>query len=210
MVAAEVSGYVLAGGKSSRMGRDKALLELAGRPLVQHAAEKLRLVCADVHILSGNEQLAAFGPLVADVHPGCGPLGGIEAALLHLRSTWSLILPVDVPFVTADFLAGWVAEIVATSAARVAMFTVDGRPQPTLCLLHQEVTPFVQRAVERGEFKLFPMLEEAGRMLAEAQSKRADEVFLNRSWNDGSMFANLNTPEEFAEAERQWAAVNAS
>ena len=55
----EVGGYVLAGGKSSRMGRDKALLELAGKPLVLHAVTKLRRVCADVHILSGNSGIGS-------------------------------------------------------------------------------------------------------------------------------------------------------
>ncbi|XWK49511.1 NTP transferase domain-containing protein [Tunturiibacter empetritectus] len=75
-VPEEVGGYVLAGGKSSRMGRDKALLELAGKPLVRHAVTKLRRVCMDVRILSGNPELAAYAPIVADLHPGCGPMGG--------------------------------------------------------------------------------------------------------------------------------------
>ena len=84
-VPLEVGGYVLAGGKSSRMGRDKALLELAGKPLVRHAVTKLRRVCADVQILSSDPELEAFAPLVRDMHPGCGPMGGMEAALGHSR-----------------------------------------------------------------------------------------------------------------------------
>ena len=79
----DVGAYVLAGGKSSRMGRDKALLELAGKPLVRHAVTKLRRVCEDVHILSGNMELAPYAPLVEDLHPGCGPIGGLEAAFEH-------------------------------------------------------------------------------------------------------------------------------
>jgi len=62
----EVGGYILAGGKSSRMGRDKALLELAGKPLVQHAVKKLRRVCMDVRILSNSGELGAYAPIVAD------------------------------------------------------------------------------------------------------------------------------------------------
>ncbi|MGH9595325.1 MAG: molybdenum cofactor guanylyltransferase, partial [Edaphobacter sp.] len=67
-----VGGYVLAGGKSQRMGDDKALLELAGKPLVLHATTKLRRLCAEVNILSNNSGLEQYAPLVRDVHEGCG------------------------------------------------------------------------------------------------------------------------------------------
>jgi molybdenum cofactor guanylyltransferase len=72
-----ISGYVLAGGRSSRMGTDKSLLPLAGKSLIQHAVAKLLRVCADVHILGSNPALAAYAPLVPDIHPNCGPIGGI-------------------------------------------------------------------------------------------------------------------------------------
>src|ERR1700730_11691463 len=104
----DIGGYVLAGGKSSRMGRDKALLELAGKPLVLHAVVKLRRVCRDVHILSNRPQLEAYAPLVRDLHEGCGPLGGIEAALEHSQHDWNLFMPVDMPFLPSSFLFGWV------------------------------------------------------------------------------------------------------
>src|ERR1039457_2185492 len=87
-----ISGYVLAGGRSSRMGTDKALLQLAGKPLIAHAVAKLRRICADVHILGSKPALAAFAPLVPDLHPNCGPVGGMEAALAHSTQDWSLIL----------------------------------------------------------------------------------------------------------------------
>ncbi len=197
-----VSGYVLAGGKSSRMGRDKALLELGGRPLVALAVEKLRAVCAEVRILSSRPELAEFAPLVPDVHPGCGPLGGIEAALLDATCAWRLFLPVDMPFVRAEFLEEWRRQVLLVKSGRVALFTVGERPQPTLCLLHREVTPFVQQAVERGEFKLYPVLAGAARSLAAAREISFEEVLLTGTVPDGGMFANVNTPDEFAEAER--------
>jgi molybdopterin-guanine dinucleotide biosynthesis protein A len=196
-----VSGYVLAGGRSSRMGRDKALLELAGKPLVQRAVETLSQVCDDVFILSSRPELASFGPLVADTHPGCGPLAGVEAALFHASAVWSLVLAVDMPFVPVAFLRSWIREVVAMEHARVALFTVDGFAQPTLCLLHREIAPFAQQALERNEFKLFPTLEGACRVLAERLGVARDEVLVNRPAQEASWFANLNTPEEFAAAE---------
>jgi molybdopterin-guanine dinucleotide biosynthesis protein A len=217
---ADVSGYVLAGGKSSRMGRDKALLELAGKPLVLRAVEKLRRVCAEVSIVGNRAELEAYAPLVRDLHEGCGPLGGIEAALLHSAKDWNLFMAVDMPFLPVGFLNAWVRRVTGDASARVALFTVTGRPQPALCLLHKDVASFVSGAVTRGEFKLFAVLVEAGKELAARQGRELDEVFLNlpgsvdvfdedgAGWaptaaQRGGMhlwFANLNTPDEFAEA----------
>lgn len=204
MMHAEVSGYVLAGGKSSRMGRDKALLDFAGEPLALRAVSKLRMVCADVHILSSRVELEAFAPLVSDVHPGCGPLGGMEAALLHTSREWCLFLAVDMPFVPAGFLSEWVQEIVADGVVRVAMFTVHGVPQPTLCMVHRELMPAVQRAMEGGEYKVFPVLETGARELARTTGRSSETVLVNRAEVHDAWFANLNTPEEYTAAERGW------
>jgi molybdenum cofactor guanylyltransferase len=232
-VPEEVGGYVLAGGKSSRMGRDKALLELAGRPLVHHAVMKLRRMCMDVRILSNNPELAAYAPILPDLHPGCGPIGGMEAALAHSVFEWNLFLPVDMPFLPTAFLHHWVRRtlIEEKRGARLVMFTVDGLAQPTLAMIHRDVAPFVTGAIEQGELKLYPVLERAGRELAAKHGVVLRMTFRNLPWNAQSTFratpnlhgpgredwmattefqqsakhlwfANLNTPEEFAEAER--------
>jgi molybdopterin-guanine dinucleotide biosynthesis protein A len=223
LAPSDVSGYVLAGGKSSRMGQDKALLELAGKPLVLRAVEKLRQVCAEVSILGNREDLSAYAPLVRDLHEGCGPLGGIEAALAHSTRAWNLLMAVDMPFLPVGFLDAWVRSVMEREGARVALFTVEGRPQPALCLVHREIAPFVSAAIERGEFKLFPVFVEAAKELAARRGVELDETLLNFPW-DGDLsvsdrglkgwtptevqererhlwFANLNTPEDFAAAE---------
>src|ERR1700754_3091471 len=94
-----IGAYILAGGRSMRMGRDKALLELAGKPLIQHAVIKLTRLTGDVNILSSRPELAQFATLVPDLHENCGPVGGLEAAFAHTRRDWMLVLPVDMPFV---------------------------------------------------------------------------------------------------------------
>lgn len=227
----EVGGYVLAGGKSSRMGRDKALLELAGEPLVRHAVKKLRRVCMDVRILSDNAELAAYAPIVPDLHPGCGPMGGMEAALVQSLFQWNLFLSVDMPFLPTAFIWGWVRNWLATEkrggGSRVYMFTADGRPQPGFCMLHKDVRPFLSAALERGEFKLASVFEAAGRELAVRQGlppgagvwnlALAEDFRATRGKGPGEewwatteaqqvarqlWFANLNTPEEFQEAEQ--------
>jgi molybdenum cofactor guanylyltransferase len=233
----DVGGYVLAGGKSSRMGRDKALLKLAGKPLVLHAVTKLRRVCADVHILSRRLELKVFAPLVKDLHEGCGPMGGLEAAFEHSRHEWNLIMPVDMPFLPAAFLDDWLRTVLAREqmGTRVGMFTVEGVPQPLFCVLHKDVAPFVREAMQRGRYKVFPELESAARELAARQGVSAPDVFFNIPWESAAnsfprkesgegqswrrlteaqagarklWFDNLNTVEEFVRAEEHLMALD--
>jgi molybdopterin-guanine dinucleotide biosynthesis protein A len=214
------------------MGRDKALMKLAGKPLIRHAVKKLSRVCIDVQILTNNEQLEAFAPIVHDVHPGCGPMSGMEAGLFHSIFEWNLFMAVDMPFLPTAFISSWVNQYLleeergVMAGARVRMIEVDGRPQPGFCLLHKDVSPFLAAAIERGDYKLLPVLEAAARALAARNGfvLRPDSFCMpfqgfrstrgegkGEAWRYTSAaqrrakslwFANLNTPEEFAEAER--------
>jgi molybdopterin-guanine dinucleotide biosynthesis protein A len=209
------------------MGQDKALLPLAGRPLVEHAVSKLRHVTDEVYILANRPELAAFAPIVPDLREDCGPLGGFEAALSHTRREWVLVVPVDMPFVPLALLQSWTRFVLGRTTARAALFVIDEVPQPALCLLHREILPFITSAVLQERFKLYPVLEEATRALAHQHSAPPSEVFLLHPWNGfatmsafldregkqpGNLtqsqrsalylwFANLNTPEEFQEAQ---------
>lgn len=226
---AGIGGYVLAGGQSRRMGRDKALLLLEGKPLVEHATAKLEKVCSEVAILSARPELAPFGRLVPDVHAGCGPLGGMEAALLETRFAWNLFLPVDVPFLPVRSLLAWfdfLGTKAAPGGARVLLPTVDGQPQPTLALVHRDTLPWLTRALEAGEYKLMPVLAAAAAALAAdkgfvaeaglwrlpywstraaATEQPPGREFLEQeaaAMHDdcARWFLNLNTPDEFAAA----------
>jgi len=209
------------------MGSDKALLELAGKPLVEHAVIKLRRICADVHILSADPALAAYAPLLEDLHPGCGPMSGIEAALAHSRYDWNLIVPVDVPFLPTALLDWWVREILSSLAAppvRIALFRVEGEAQPALLLIHREARPLLGDALRRGELKLMPVLMGAARKLGQMGWPGSALAFWDleaidfpghggghggEAWRNLTSaqiaarplwFANLNSPHDFAEA----------
>jgi molybdopterin-guanine dinucleotide biosynthesis protein A len=221
------------------MGRDKALMELAGMPLIRHAVKKLRRVCMDVRILTDNEELEEFAPIVRDIHPGCGPMSGIEAGLRHSIFERNLFMAVDMPFVPSAFLFNWLGRELGVKRnshlgrARVLMFEHDERPQPGLCLLHKDVAPFLTEAIEHGEYKLIPVLKGAGRALAEREGFLPGSGFFclplveygedERGWSRAEdwcfttgaqraalslWFANLNTPEEFAEAGRHLDALD--
>jgi molybdenum cofactor guanylyltransferase len=218
-----ISGYVLAGGRSSRMGTDKTLLQLAGKPLIEHTVTKLHRVCAEVHILSSNPALAAYGPLVPDIHPDCGPVGGMEAALTQSRRDWNLFLAVDLPFLPSAFVHGWATHWMqcANDGARIRLFSDEGHPHPTFCLLHKDVLPFLSGAISARNLKLMRVLEEAGSELERQRGLSPGTALWNaavkeppgrgedmsRAWGAitpaqeearSLWFANLNTPDDFA------------
>lgn len=225
-----LAACVLAGGRSSRMGQDKALLPLGGVSLVQRAVAKLGALTAHVSILGSRPELAPFAPLVPDLRESCGPLGGMEAALSRTPCTWTIILPVDMPFLPAALLHLWKTWVFRQPSARAAFFIVDEIPQPALCLLHREMLPFLSRAADEGRYKLAPLLQEAAQELAQSSGLAPEKVLLTRAWNEAQAsalfddlaaivgegnrtlltpaqrsasnlwFENLNTPEQFAQA----------
>lgn len=166
-----ISGYVLAGGRSSRMGSDKALIDLAGRPLIDHAVTKLRRICAEVFVLSSNRLHARFAPNIPDIHPHCGPLGGIETALIHSRHDWNLFLPVDMPFVPTTLLWDRVSSLMETPESDPARspgirsLIVGERPQPALCLVHRGVAPLITELIAAQELSLVGAFAEVKKRL---------------------------------------------
>src|SRR5690349_16583137 len=119
-----VRGYVLAGGASVRFGRDKALVEFAGQPILLRMSELLGSVLDDVTVIANPGKYASIGlDCVADQWPGEGPLGGIITALQTTRdlaedAEWNLILGCDMPFLTRDWLE-YLAQRAASSDADV-------------------------------------------------------------------------------------------
>jgi molybdenum cofactor guanylyltransferase len=204
-----VHGFVLAGGKSSRMGADKAELIFRGRPLVELAVEKLAGICADVSISGNRDDLAAFAPVVTETRLDVGPGAGVEAGLRAARREWCLFIPVDVPLLPVQLLRNWVVEVLEAEGEGVrGSYLVAKQPQPSICLLHRSCLGLVTKALDRGERRLRALFEEidaefgAGALrvrdasaLASSRGVTAERVDI---W-----FANLNTPEDL----RQWSVL---
>ncbi len=176
------NGYVLAGGQSSRMGRDKSLLRLGDHTLLEIALDKLEKVCSDVSILCGStargEQLATYGRVVTDRIPQRGPLGGLDAALHDAHEDAVLLMAVDAPLLPIALLQ----QLAAMEGT--ACFEVDGFVHPLPMRIHTSMRPAVEEALTNGEFALLPLLRKLGLSTVAVE--------------DASVFANINTPEEFA------------
>ncbi len=187
-----VAAFVLAGGKSMRMGADKAFLTLDGCTLLQRALELARSVTGDVTIVGDAAKFAAFAPVVEDVFRGCGPLAGIHAALRSLRAELNLTLAVDVPFVTRELLAFLVTRA-RNAAASVTVPRIGGGWQPLCAVYRREFADAAEKALRAGRNKI-------DTLFTEVQVQTISEQELEAVGFSAKMFRNLNTLEELAEA----------
>jgi molybdopterin-guanine dinucleotide biosynthesis protein A len=187
------AGFVLAGGKSSRMGRDKASLSLNGQTLLQHALSTLREICGDVCILGSRPIYADQGaPVIEDIIPECGPLGGIHAALTHTSSACNLIIAVDTPFLSANFLRFLVTRAVESNAI-VTTPEIAGYTQPLCAVYSREFLSIAEQALLAGKYKIVPLFPPE-RTLTISENEMARFAFMPE------MFDNLNTPEDLERA----------
>lgn len=190
-----VTGFVLAGGKSSRMGTNKALLTLDGATLLQHTQQLLQSVCQQVFILGQKELYGSFGECIEDVYPQCGPLGGIHAALLKSSTEFNLITAVDTPFLTAELL-GYMADRAMQSRAVVTTPCLGGFYQPLCSVYSREFLMIAERALKSGNYKIVPLFPE-GRTLVISEAELAGFGVTPE------IFDNLNTPEDMERARRR-------
>ena len=192
---AEITAFVLAGGQSSRMGRDKAFIELEGRTLLTHALDLLKQVTCDVYILGSKARFEAYGAVIEDQFPNCGPLGGIHAALRSSLAPLNLILAVDMPFVRVEFLQH-LAGLARKSPAIATVPRAAGNWQPLCAIYRPALADFAEAALKRGRNKIDPLYREI-----EVQVVEEDELQSHGFSSD--MFRNLNTPQEVEEATRR-------
>lgn len=178
-----LSGAILAGGQSRRMGRDKALLTLAGRTLLEWQVDKLRKAGVEDIMLSGHRAELPDARYVEDVYVGCGPLGGLHACLAAARHDLCVVLSVDVPLIPAEALAE-MAMAHLTGKGDATILKHGDRIEPLIGVYSRALLPWAERALWG--------------------SNRSMRAFLDLiSWQsfayDGPEAAliNVNTPEEY-------------
>ena len=196
MVHSQLSGFVLAGGKSTRMGQDKAAVTLNGRTLLEHALAALREVCSHVAILGSHELYGALAPVYEDIFPGRGPLGGIHAALAGSQTQFNLIIAVDTPFLAPAFLS-YLADRATASGAIVTTPEIDDYTQPLCTVYSLDFLPIAEKALQLGNYKIVPLFPR-DRTLVIKESE------LRRFAFAADMFENLNTPDDLARARRRF------
>ena len=198
-----LDGYVLAGGKSSRMGTDKFALRLGDETFATRAVAALQKIAAGrVSFVVGAHQSIEFLPTdipqITDVFPGKAALGGIYTALAHSTSEWAVILACDYPFVTQDLIVR-LAEITGSVDAEisaVAPVQPDGRIQP-LCAFYRVKTCLAACQILLKSVEIPPVR----RLLESVATHRVNFVELADLPGAENFFSNVNTPEEYLRAQ---------
>jgi len=188
------AGFVLAGGKSSRMGADKAFLEFGGRTLLNRALAVTAAVCDRVTIVGDPSKFGSYGPVIADVFPGCGPLGGIHAALAQSTADLNVMLAVDMPFVSAELLAFLFAAAEASNAV-ITVPRVGKGLQPLCAVYRPDFAAVAEHVLRAGKYKI-------DAAFAGVSTCVVEESELAASFPERSFF-NVNTPQDWATAERR-------
>ena len=199
MVHTQVSGFVLAGGKSTRMGQDKARLQLNGRTLLEHALTALRAVCREVAILGSYDLYGQLAPVYEDLFPGCGPLGGIHAALTNSQTEYNLIIAVDTPFLLPEFLS-YLAERAVATGAVVTTPEINDYTQPLCTVYSLAFLPIAERALKTANYKITPLFPRGETLVIKPGE-------LRRFAFSAEMFENLNTPDDMERARRRFSGL---
>lgn len=192
-----IAVFILAGGESSRMGRDKAALKLGGVPMLLRTARLVEPVAGRPTILGESNGGQPFGlRAIADDWPGAGPLGAIATALRVSRSPWNLIVACDLPYLTRPWLEFLAARALASQADAVVPSNTRGA-EPLCAVYNRRCEAAVRGALERGVRKVT-------NGLADVLVELIDPFEWKEFDSEGLLFKNMNTPEDYEEARRRF------
>lgn len=149
------AGFVLTGGKSSRMGKDKAMLSFRGRTLVECVAECVKEAAGSVTLVGQADRYAFLGlPAIEDERSGCGPLGGIVAALAQEQAEWNLVVACDMPNVTAEWLRELLKRADSTQADAVIPIGPSTIPDPLCAVYRRTCLVPARESLANGRWKV--------------------------------------------------------
>lgn len=204
-------GFVLAGGQSSRMGQDKALLEFAGKPLVAHALDLFQQAGITAMIAGAASpalrSFPVFALIVEDASPGLGPLSGISTALSIISARYAVFLPVDLPLLPPSLLVYLLRHARITGSA-VTVPSVSGFTQTFPAVLDKSTLPALQNELSSERYGCFSSFQAASAALGQSVSSVAVELLAQTGEVSHPLglppvqwFLNLNTPQDLERAE---------
>jgi molybdopterin-guanine dinucleotide biosynthesis protein A len=191
-----LSVAILAGGRSERMGRDKALMPFLGRPLILRIIDRLRSLTDDLFVMTDRPADYAFPgiPIHSDLEPGRGALGGLTSSLMTARNPFVAIAACDMPFASPS-LFEYERDLMTASGADVVIPSTGAGLEP-LHAVYRRATclPVLQVELEAGGRKVIAWLPKVKTQILSLEVTRGYDP-------QGLAFWNLNTPEDFRKAE---------
>ena len=193
-----ITAVILAGGRSRRLGRDKAVEPFDGEPLIRRVIRRASeaVSARKVVVVVADPERAAALPLddhhctAVDIFPDCGSLGGIYTGLNAATTEWSLVTACDMPFLSAPLLAHMAG---LRDGADAVVPVVDGRPEPTHALYNRRCLPAIEAKLRAGQLKISGFFDDVTvRYVLEGDLRNFDPDLLS--------FFNINRPEDLARA----------
>jgi molybdopterin-guanine dinucleotide biosynthesis protein A len=187
---------IQAGGKSSRMGQDKALMPFLGRPLIERLVERVKNVADSLLVITNRPEAYAFLglPLFMDMLPGVGPLGGLYTALSVANTPVVTVVACDMPFLSPALLEAQQELLLTEGADAVIPRTEEGLEPLHATYRRETCLPAVRAALDAGERKMIAWFPEV----------RVREMAINevaRHDPDLRSFINVNHPDDYRAAE---------
>lgn len=192
-----ITGIILAGGKSQRMGISKAFIPLYGKPLIAHIIDTLGTLASPIYISAGSRNFAYQDyPVIYDQYPDKGPMGGIHAALQVSDTRLNLIVSCDMPLLSTDLLH----HLIKTASAHYQDVTLpadeNGRYQPLCGVYHSAILPLLTGHILADRLKLISFLN--------AVHTRIVHIHKNHVLYTPYMFTNANTPDALEQIRKLW------
>lgn len=187
---------IIAGGKSSRMGTNKAFVEIGGQTLIERIIERTKDIGQQETILITNtpdEYKHLNLPMYADVVTDSGSLGGIYTAIYHSQTSHTIVIACDMPFISADVLRFMMSKAINTD---VVVPTVEGYPQGLHAIYSQKCLDPIRQKIEQKRLKVIGFYDDV-------RVTHLDENQLAEFNADGLAFMNVNTPEELDKARQK-------
>jgi len=188
----EVTGIILAGGKSERMGADKGLQELCGKALITYAIQSLSEICSTIVISTSSDAYLSFGlKTIPDEIPGIGPMGGIYSALKQSKTEKNLVLSCDLPFVSKELLSFILKN---AEGYQVAVPWQGKQHYEPLCGFYNlSVLEQMNDFIEKGNYKLPDLFDEIN----------INKLIINNKLDfySDNLFLNVNSKHDLATAE---------
>lgn len=198
---------MLAGGQSSRMGRDKALTLFGGRALIEIAIETLRQAGVEAAIAGARSDLSGFASVVVDPEPDQGPLAGICAALAATNAERAAFVSVDLPLLPASLIAYMLGHARITGRA-VTLASVNGFVQTFPAVLGRAALPSLERSLHSDQRGCYAAFQAAASALGQPVSVVPVEVLAQcgqaahpAGLAPARWFLNVNSPADLAHAE---------
>jgi molybdopterin-guanine dinucleotide biosynthesis protein A len=181
----QITGIILSGGQSIRMGTDKALIQINGKTLLENVIEVCKPFCSKILISSNHIEHKNFGfKIIPDEIKNCGPLGGIYSCLKQSETDWIFVTSVDTAYVKSEFVSFIISEIGDFDA--VVPFHNSGK-EPLIAMYHKNALEEMKKMLDFGNFKMH-------NLLTSINTKYVNSQFWVERFP--KLFRNLNRPDD--------------